>query len=92
MSVVKVYCKIETSPWTITLTEPVPEASDQPGKNFIDPTNCPWVSEDGAEYSYDVNINGLILLRAGSLVWGIGEEWGEGKLLQFDKTDSNGDN
>ena len=26
MSVVKVYCKIETSPWALTLTEPVPEA------------------------------------------------------------------
>ena len=26
MSVVIVYCKIETSPWGITLTEPVPEA------------------------------------------------------------------
>ena len=36
-----------------------------------------------------MNINGLILLRAGSLVWGIGEEWGEGKILQFDETDSN---
>ena len=26
MFVVKVYCKIETSPWTLTLTEPVSEA------------------------------------------------------------------
>ena len=26
MSVVKVYWKIETSPWALTLTEPVPEA------------------------------------------------------------------
>ena len=26
MFVVKVYCKIETSPWALTLTEPVPEA------------------------------------------------------------------
>ena len=25
MFVVKVYCKIETSPWALTLTEPVPE-------------------------------------------------------------------
>ena len=64
MFVVKVYCKIETSPWALTLTEPVPEAfelptSDWPEKiffwpiehhvhheHFIDPTNCPWVSED----------------------------------------------
>ena len=85
MFVVKVYYKIETSPWALTLTEPVPEAfelpaSDWPEKifsgqseagnwnwfgkskcpgarldlivnfhheHFIDPTNCPWVSEDG---------------------------------------------
>ena len=26
MSVVKVYCKIETSLWALALTEPVPEA------------------------------------------------------------------
>ena len=41
MSVVKVYCKIETSPWALTLTEPVPEAvelpaSDWPEKFFSD--------------------------------------------------------
>ena len=39
MSVVKVYCKIETSPWALTLSEPVPEAvelpaSDWPEKSF----------------------------------------------------------
>ena len=39
MFVVKVYCTIETSPWPLTLTEPVPEAfelpaSDWPEKNF----------------------------------------------------------
>ena len=39
MSVVKVYCKIETSPWALTLTVPVTEAfelpaSDWPEKNF----------------------------------------------------------
>ena len=39
MPMVKIYCKIETSPWAITLTEPVPEAvelpaSDWPEKNF----------------------------------------------------------
>ena len=39
MSVVKVYCKMEMSPWALTLTEPVPEAfelpaSDWPEKNF----------------------------------------------------------
>ena len=30
MSVVKVYCKIGTSPWALTLTEPVPEACELP--------------------------------------------------------------
>ena len=40
MFVVKVYCKIETSPWALTLNEPVPEAfelpaSDWPGKTFL---------------------------------------------------------
>ena len=40
MSVVKVYCKIEKSPWALTLTEPVPEAfelpaSDWPQKIFL---------------------------------------------------------
>ena len=39
MSVVKVYCKVETSAWALTLTEPVPEAfelpaSDWPEKNI----------------------------------------------------------
>ena len=40
MSMVKVYCNIETSPWAITLTEQVPEAvelpaSDWPEKFFL---------------------------------------------------------
>ena len=30
MSVVKVYCKIETSPWALTLNKPVPEAFELP--------------------------------------------------------------
>ena len=40
MPVVKVYCKIETSPWELTLTEAVPEAfellaSDWPENFFL---------------------------------------------------------
>ena len=40
MFVVKVYCKIEMSPWALTLAEPVPEAfelpaSDWPEKKFL---------------------------------------------------------
>ena len=34
MSVVKVYCKIETSPWALTLTEPVPEAFELPASDW----------------------------------------------------------
>ena len=30
MSMVKVYCKIETSPWALTFTEPFPEAFELP--------------------------------------------------------------
>ena len=33
MFVVKVYCKIETSPWALTLTEPVPEAFELPASD-----------------------------------------------------------
>ena len=31
---VKVYCKIETSPWALTLTEPVPEAFELPASDW----------------------------------------------------------
>ena len=34
MFVVKVYCKIETSPWALTLTEPVPEAFELPASDW----------------------------------------------------------
>ena len=34
MLVVKVYCKIETSPWALTLTEPVPEAFELPASDW----------------------------------------------------------
>ena len=34
MSVVKVYCKIETRPWALTLTEPVPEAFELPASDW----------------------------------------------------------
>ena len=34
MSVVIVYYKIETSPWAITLTEPVPEAVELPASDW----------------------------------------------------------
>ena len=34
MFVVKVYCKIETSPWALTLTEPLPEAFELPASDW----------------------------------------------------------
>ena len=34
MSVVKVYYKIEKSPWALTLTEPVPEAFKLPASDW----------------------------------------------------------
>ena len=35
MFVVKVFCKIETSPWALTLTEPVPEAFELPASEIF---------------------------------------------------------
>ena len=32
--VMKVYCTIETSPWALTLTEPVPEAFEFPASDW----------------------------------------------------------
>ena len=34
MLVVKVFCTIETSPWALTLTEPVPEAFELPASDW----------------------------------------------------------
>ena len=39
MFVVKVYCKIETSPWALTLTEPVPEAFELPASDWPEKKN-----------------------------------------------------
>ena len=40
MFVVKVYRKIETSPWTLTLTEPVPEAFEMPASGQSAKRSC----------------------------------------------------
>ena len=37
MYVVNVYCKIEMSPWALTLTELVPEAFELPASDFLWP-------------------------------------------------------
>ena len=34
MSVVKVYSKIETNPWALTLTKPVPQAFELPASDW----------------------------------------------------------
>ena len=59
---VKVYCKIETSPWALTLTEPVTEAfelpaSDWPEKKFF----CP-ISEEEQPGDSDVLLHDVVLL------------------------------
>ena len=35
MLVVKVHCQIETSPWALTLTQPVPEAFELPASELV---------------------------------------------------------
>ena len=62
MSVVKVYRKIETSPWALSLTEPVPEAlklptSDWPQNIFLWP-----ISEDEQPGDSDVFLYDVVLL------------------------------
>ena len=62
MSVVKVYCKIETSPWALTLTEQVPEAfelpaSDWPQKIFLWP-----ISEDKEPGDSDISLHDVFLI------------------------------
>ena len=62
MSVVKVYCKIEKSPWALTLTEPVPEAfelpaSDWPQKIFLWP-----ISEDEQPGDSDVFLHDVVFV------------------------------
>ena len=63
MSVVKVYCKIETSPWVLTLTEPVPEAfelraSDWPEKSF----SGQLISEEEQPRDFDVFLHDVVFL------------------------------
>ena len=62
MSLVKVYRKIETSPWALNLTEPVPEAfklpaSDWPQKIFLWP-----ISEDEQPGDSDVFLHDVVFL------------------------------
>ena len=62
MSEVKVYCKIETSHWKLTLTEPVPEAFELPA--------CDWpefflfwsISEEKQPGDSDVFLHDVVFL------------------------------
>ena len=54
MSVVKVYCKIETSPWALTLTEPVPEAFELPASDFFWPISEEKLPGDSRVFLHDV--------------------------------------
>ena len=59
MSVVKVYCKIETSPWAITLTEPVTEAVELPASDWPEKIFSGQISEeeqpgDSNDFLHDV--------------------------------------
>ena len=63
MSVVKVYCKIETSPRALTLTEPVPgafelPASDWPEKIFFWP-----ISEEEQPGDSDVFLDAVVAVE-----------------------------
>ena len=56
---VKVFCKIETSPWALTLTEPVPEAfelpaSDWPEKKFFWPISEEKLTGDSRVFLHNV--------------------------------------
>ena len=64
MFVVKVYCKIETSPWALTLTEPVPEAFELPAsdwseKNFSGQSEA-GISNASGTGSVRVSAQGLV--------------------------------
>ena len=58
MSVVKVYCKIETSPWAIILTEPVPEAFELPASDWLQKT----ISQDEQPGDSDVFLHDVVFI------------------------------
>ena len=58
MSVVKVYCKIETSPWALTLTETVPEAFELPASDWSQKT----ISQDEQPADSDVFLHDVVFI------------------------------
>ena len=54
MLVLKVCCTIETSPWALTLTEPVPEAFELPASDFFWPISEEKLQGDSLVFLQDV--------------------------------------
>ena len=54
MFVVKVFCKIETSSWALTLAEPVPEAFELPASDFFWPISEEKLPGDSRVFLHDV--------------------------------------
>ena len=48
MFVVKAHCEIETSPWALTLTEPVPEVFELPASDWPEKKNF-WPISEGKQ-------------------------------------------
>ena len=62
MSVVKVYCKIEVSPWALTLTEPVPEAFELPAPDWPEKKILWPISEEEQPGDSDVSLHDVVFL------------------------------
>ena len=62
MSEVKVYCKIETSRWAITLTEPVPEAFELPTSHWPEKIFSRPISEEEQPGDSDVFLHNVVFL------------------------------
>ena len=62
MSVVKVYCKIETSPWALTFTEPVPEGFELPASDWTQKIFLWSISEDEQAGDSDVFLHDVVFL------------------------------
>ena len=62
MSVVKVNCKIETSPWALTLTEPVPEAFELPASDWPQNIFLWSISEEEQPGDSDVFLHVVVFL------------------------------
>ena len=62
MSEVKVYCKIETSPWVLTLTEPVPEAFELPASDWPEKILFWPINEEEQPGDSDVFLHDVVFL------------------------------